>query len=82
MTVSVAEPPGDTVAPPVNVRVGTLLLVIVVWAELGDTTVYPVPEVIDIVRVLLGFTTLSIRVGTDTVTEVAAGREHRPMSAA
>src|ERR1019366_675008 len=76
VTVSVAEPPGDTVTPPVRVSVGTLLLVIVVCAEFGDPTVEPpVAEVIDIVRVLSGFTTLSTRVGTDTVTEVAfAGR--------
>ena len=39
VTVSVAEPPGDTVVPPEIVRDGTLVFVIVVWAELGDPTV-------------------------------------------
>ena len=39
VTVSVAEPPGDTVVPPVICSVGTLVFVMVVWAELGDPTV-------------------------------------------
>ena len=36
MTVSVAEPPGETVVAPVMCTAGTLLLVIVVCAELGE----------------------------------------------
>jgi hypothetical protein len=73
--VSVAEPPGDTAVPPLIWSVGTLLLLIVVCAEAGEPTTYPVPLARDSVRVLLGFTTSSTRVGTDTDTVVAlAGR--------
>ncbi len=38
VTVSVAVPPGDTVVPPLICSVGTALLAMVVWAELGDPT--------------------------------------------
>ena len=35
VTVSVAEPPGEIVVPPVICKVGTLVFLIVVCAELG-----------------------------------------------
>ena len=75
VTVRVADPPGDTVVPPEIVTAGTLLLVIVVWAELGDPTVYPEPEAIESTMVGSCSTVLLLRVWTSTVVCTApAGR--------
>lgn len=73
--VRVTEPPGDTLVPPVIWSVGTVPFAMVVWAELGLPTEYPVPEARAIVMVVSGCTVVVARVWTLTEASSApAGR--------
>ena len=66
VTVSVTVPPGDTLVPPEICTVGTAPFAMVVCAELGEPTEYPVPEATDITMVVFGWTVVVARVCTVT----------------